>query len=123
MVQGLRGNVELEKVFHENQMNNEGEWFVLGRESVSCIFANPCGGTRTPTLVCAWKVISSGTPSSSSTAKSATSRRTNQLHLVRKTNYLTRTAFLSLRVHFDAKVLYCVRSQKVLSLGLATHRS
>jgi hypothetical protein len=38
------GDVELEEVFHENRMNDEGEWFLLERESVSHMLAKSCGG-------------------------------------------------------------------------------
>ncbi|SRR6266571_3390067 len=50
---------------------------------------------------------------------------TNQLRSARKTNHLIRTTFLKLHGNFilTQKVLYGVRSQNVLSLGLVPHRS
>jgi hypothetical protein len=105
MVRGLR-NVELEEVFLENRMDDEGEWFVLERELFGFIFASH-GGTRTLTLACAWKVIfsSSGTPSSSSSAKSATKWMCQSAQLC-KDIQLSNTYRLSRSAeefHFDAK--------------------
>ena len=126
MVRGL-GNVELEEVFLENRMDDEGEWFLLQRESASCVFAKPYVGEHVRRRWLAHGMSSSPLqepllhphPLIAQLCKC-----TDQLHSARKTNYRTRTALLDLQGNFilTQKVLYGIRSQNVLSLDLAPHR-